>query len=343
MFDLAAANLLSPPILCFLLGAMAVLLRSDLRLPDQIFTAISIYLMWAIGCVGVLNYRSGIFSELALPVLSALLLGCAIPLWCYVLLRRFCSMTSADAAALSAHYGSVSAVTFAAVTSLLDRQGVAFEGYAAALLAIMEVPAIVVAIGLAGVARIANRTVEISAGDVAMFGWPPVSINSNGFSSVLFDALSSKSVVLLAGGLTIGAVVGPSSMAKVKPFFGDLFTGMLCLFLLELGRVAASHLGDFRKVGLRLAAFAIVMPILHGALGIVVAHAIGLSQGGALVFGTLAASASYIAAPAAVRLALPKANPGYYLTCSLRDYVPIQSRFGDTALCSNRHDGLRIA
>lgn len=328
MLDLAAANLLSPAILCFALGAFAVVLRSDLKLPEQVFAALSIYLMLSIGLRGGAELAERHLSEVALPIMGALVLGCAIPLWCYALLRRVWGLSIADAAALSAHYGSVSAVTFAAVTSLLDRQGIAFEGYAAALLAIMEVPAIVVALGLAGVARMAGRSVEVSAGGAAILGGPPSAFSSSGVSSVLSEVLSSKSIVLLAGGVAIGALTGPAGLAKVKPLFGDLFPGMLCLFLLELGRVAASHVGDFRKVGLRLGAFALLMPVLHGAIGILVAQAVGLSQGGALVLGTLAASASYIAAPAAVRLALPEANPGYYLTCSLAITFPFNIVLG---------------
>lgn len=328
MFDLAIANLLSPAILCFALGAFAVLLRSDLKLPDQVFAALSLYLMLSIGLRGGAELAERHLTEVALPVIGALALGCAVPLWCYALLRRVWGLSIVDAAALAAHYGSVSAVTFAAVTSLLDRQGIAFEGYAAALLAIMEVPAIVVALGLAGVARMAGRSVEVSAGGAAILGGPPSALSGSGVSSVLAEVLSSKSIVLLVGGLAIGGVVGPTGFAKVKPLFGDLFAGMLCLFMLELGRVAASHVGDFRKVGLRLAIFALLMPVLHGALGILVAHTVGMSQGGALVMGTLAASASYIAAPAAVRLALPEANPGYYLTCSLAITFPFNLVLG---------------
>ena len=149
----------------------------------------------------------------------------------------------------------------------------------------------------------------MSAGGVALLGSPPSASMGAGAASVLSEVLSSKSVVLLAGGLAIGVLAGPEGLTKVKPFFGDLFAGALCLFLLDLGRVAASHVGEFRTVGLRLAGFALVMPVVHAALGIVVAHAVGMSEGGAPVLGTLAASASYIAAPAAVRLALPDANP----------------------------------
>ena len=323
MFDLAATNLLSPAILCFALGAFAVVLRSDLKLPEPVFAALSIYLMLAIGLKGGVELAVRPLSSIVAPIAASLMLGCAIPLWCYAILRRYVGLSVPDAAAMAAHYGSVSAVTFAAVTALLDRQGVVYEGYAAALLAIMEVPAIVVAIGLAGVASISSARTATAGGTVAISG-PP----SSALSDVISDALSSKSILLLGGGLIIGALTGSAGIAKVKPLFVDLFQGALCLFLLELGRLAASKIGDFRQVGVKLAAFAIGMPVLHAALGITLAHAIGVSQGGAIILGTLAASASYIAAPAAVRLALPDANPGYYLTCSLAITFPFNIVIG---------------
>ena len=329
IIDLAAANLLSPAILCFALGAFAVLLRSDLKLPEPVFSALSIYLMLAIGLKGGAELAGRPLSELAGPVAGALVLGCAIPLWCFALLRRFAGLSVSDAAALAAHYGSVSAVTFAAVITLLDQRGTAYEGYAPALLAIMEVPAIVVAIGLAGVAAMATGTVPVGRDGAAILdGRLAAASPASRMLNVLGEVLSSKSIVLLAGGLLIGLLAGPAGMVKVKPLFVDLFQGALCLFLLELGRLAASRAGAFRQVGLRLAAFALVMPVLHAVLGIAVAHATGMSQGGALILGTLAASASYIAAPAAVRLALPDADPGYYLTCSLAITFPFNIALG---------------
>jgi len=326
--DLAAANLLSPPILCFALGAFAVLLRSDLKLPEPVFAALSIYLMLAIGLRGGAELGEQPFAVIAAPMAGALLLGAAIPLWCYALLRRWAGLGVADAAALAAHYGSVSAVTFAAVTSILDQRGVAYEGYAPALLAVMEVPGIVVAIGLAGVASVARRAIEVNAGAAALIGGPATTGAGAGVGSVLAEVLSSKSVLLLAGGLAIGLLAGPERLAPVKPLFTDLFPGILCLFLLELGRMAATHAGAFRKVGVRLVAFAVAMPVLHAALGVAVAAAAGLTAGGALILATLAASASYIAAPAAVRLALPEASPGLYLTCALAITFPFNLVIG---------------
>lgn len=321
LLELAAANLLSPAILCFALGAVATLVRSDLSLPDAAVSVLSMYLMLAIGLKGGVELVGRPIGDLAAPVAGALALGFAIPLWCYVLLRRFAGLSVADAAAMAAHYGSVSAVTFAAATTLLDRQGVAYEGYAPALLAIMEVPAIIVAIALAGVASYSSRTIG-HGGGAGVLAASPGPVVGNALPKILVETLSSKSIMLLAGGLMIGALAGPAGMAKAKPLFVDLFPGSLCLFLLALGQLAASRLDDFRRVGLKLAAFAIIMPVLHAVLGIGVAHLAGLSQGGAFILATLAASASYIAAPAAVRMALPEANPGFYLTCSLAITFP---------------------
>jgi hypothetical protein len=320
--DFILTNLASPAILCFVLGALAVLLRSDLRLPEAVYAALSIYLMLAIGLKGGAELSGRSPNEVILPIAGALLLGCAIPLWCYWLLRRQVGLSVPDAAALAAHYGSVSAVTFAAATALLDKQGISYEGYSAALLAIMEVPAIIVAIGLAAMASSAASSVKVAGGAAVLGGLHMRSTWASGLSDVVSNAFASKSILLLAGGLVIGALSGPSGIAKVKPLFVDLFQGMLCLFLLELGRLAASKFDEFRKVGMRLAVFAILMPVLHAVLGIIIARSIGMSLGGAIVLGTLAASASYIAAPAAVRLALPEANPSYYLTCSLAITFP---------------------
>lgn len=318
--NLVAANLLSPAILCFALGAFAALLRSDLKLPDSIASALSIYLMLAIGLKGGVALGQSSPADIALPIIAALGLGCAIPLWCFALLRRFTRLSTADAAAVAAHYGSVSAVTFAAATALLDGQKIFYEGFMPAVLATMEIPAIVIAIGLARVAAYAGEVQSAGQGGLAMGGFSPPP--SGAVSGVLAEVLSSKSIVLLAGGMFVGMLTGPQGMANVKPLFVDLFPGMLCLFLLDLGRVTASRIGDFRELGLRLAAFSVTMPVLHAILGIGTAYAIGMSEGGAIVFGTLAASASYIAAPAAVRMALPEANPSYYLTCSLAITFP---------------------
>ncbi len=319
MLDLAFANLLSPAVLCFALGVLACRLGSDLRLPEPVQTGLSAYLMLAIGLRGGAELSHVPLAELAGPLAVALLMGCAIPVWSYFALRRLVGLGVADAAALAAHYGSVSAVTFAAVTATLESQGIAFEGHATALLAVMEVPAIVVGIGLARLAgALGGRTGR----------GQPASTWTLRALAPLGGVIASKSVLLLLGGLVIGALAGPVGMRPVAPFFTLLFPGVLCLFLLELGRLAAERLGDFARVGGRLLGFALLAPVLHAAVGLPLAAAAGLSQGGAIIFATLCASASYIAAPAAVRAALPEANPSMYLTCALGITFPFNIVLG---------------
>ncbi len=307
MLDLVLANLLSPAVLCFALGVLACRLGSDLRLPEPVQTALSAYLMLAIGLRGGAELAQVPLAELAAPMGAALLMGCAIPLGVFLVLRRLAGLALADAAALAAHYGSVSAVTFAAVTAMLDSQGVPFEGHATALLAVMEVPAIVVGIGLAQLLGAAGGRTSLAP---------------------LGGVIASKSVLLLLGGLAIGALAGPAGLRPVQPFFTGMFPGVLCLFLLELGRLAAERLGDFAKVGGRLLAFAVLAPLVQATLGLLVAAAAGLGEGGAVIFATLCASASYIAAPAAVRAALPEANPSLYLTCALGITFPFNIAVG---------------
>lgn len=297
LFDLLAPSLLSPPVLCFVLGVVATMLRSDLRLPEPIFNALSIYLLLAIGLKGGADLSQASLSSIALPALGAIALGLSIPLWIYLVLRRLAAFSVSDAAALAAHYGSVSAVTFIAVLGYLDATGTAYEGFVTALLAIMEIPAIIVALALARLG---------GAGGT-----------QGGLRTVLAEVVSGKSILLLVGGMIMGAAAGQEGLAPVRPFFVDLFRGALCLFLLELGVAAAQRLPDARRAGPALIVIAIAAPVVHAMLGLGVALLVGLSVGGAIVLATLAASASYIAAPAAVRLALPEANPGYYLGASL--------------------------
>lgn len=297
--EILRLNLLSPMTLSFALGVVATLVRSDLKFPDQIYTALSIYLLLAIGMKGGAALATAPLAQVAAPALSGIALGALIPLWCYLALRRLGGFTSVDSAALAAHYGSVSAVTFIAALAYVESIGKPAEGFMPAVLAVMEVPAIVVALLLARDAR-----------------------GGASLGSALHEVLAGRSILLLAGGLVIGWLAGPEGYRKVTPFFADPFQGALCLFLLDLGMVAAQRLGDARRVGAFLIAFAIVAPLINGAAGVAVAWAAGLSAGGAAVFATLAASASYIAAPAAVRLALPAANPGYYLTASLAITFP---------------------
>lgn len=304
MIDLARANLLSPLPLCFVLGALAVLLRGDLKLPRQAFDTLAIYLMLAIGLRGGTELAEMPLAAIAWPAMAALFLGCAIPIWSFAFLRGVGRFAVADAASLAAHYGSVSAVTFAAGLSYLDAVGARPESFLPALLTLMEAPAIVVALLLAS------------------------SATQGGVRGALGEILGGKSVLLLAGGLLIGWLVGPAGYAKVKPFFGDLYQGALCLFMLELGSLAAARVADLRQCGAMLIGFALGAPLLHGALGVMLGHLAGLSTGGAALLGTLAASASYIAAPAAIRVALPQANLALSLAASLAVTFPFNLTLG---------------
>jgi hypothetical protein len=295
--DLIATNVFSVPVLAFVLGVLAAGFRADLRLPDAVYQATSMYLLLAIGLKGGVALRQAPITDVIAPILVTVLLGIAIPILAFVILRFITRLGPVDRGALAAHYGSTSLVTFTAALVFLETSQIFFEGYVATLLAILEIPGILVGLLLAGRAS--------SKGHDA--GW----------SESLREVLLGRSVLLLAGGLVMGVLTGPEGYARVEPFFGSLFTGVLALFLLEMGVLAGRRLGALRDAGFGLVLFAIVFPIIAGTMGIAAGFIAGMSPGGAMVLGVLCASASYIAAPAAVRLALPEANPGITLTASL--------------------------
>jgi uncharacterized protein len=306
--DIVQLNLLSPIVLAFVLGIAATLIRSDLRFPDELYTALSIYLLLAIGLKGGAALSITPVAQFWLPALATFLLGCTVPVWSYGILRTIGKMSVADSAAIAAHYGSVSAVTFIASMAFLDAVGVAYEGFMPTLVAILEVPAIVVALLIAQI-RIKNGP-------------------TRSWQSGMREVMASKSVILLIGGLAIGLLGGQRGLAQVAPFFVEPFHGALALFLLELGMTTARRLRDLREVGFFLIGFGIIMPILHGLLGVYIGYLAGLSLGGATVLGVLSSSASYIAAPAAVRISLPTANPSYYLTAALGITFPFNLAIG---------------
>lgn len=300
-------NLLDPAVLCFVLGLVAGLTRSDLRLPRALYETLSVYLLLAIGLKGGVELARSSLSAIVVPLTGTLALGVVIPVVAFLILRHVGRFARADAAAIAAHYGSVSAVTFAIVLEVLRQAGTPFEDYSAVLLVVLEVPALGVGILLARAGR---------AGAPA--GW----------SAIARELLLGKSVFLLLGGLAIGAAARPEAMASIAPVFFDLFKGALALFLLEMGLVASKRLAEVRTVGPFLLAFGLTMPLLSAAMGIAVALAVGLSPGGTTILATLAASASYIAAPAAMRIAVPEANPALYLTASLGITFPFNIILG---------------
>jgi hypothetical protein len=304
--DLLRLNLLSPVVLAFALGVIATLVRSDLKFPEELYIALSIYLLLAIGLRGGAELAETSLSAVWKPAAATIVLGMSIPLWSFAILRKIGGFDVANAAALAAHYGSVSAVTFIASLTFLQRLGIPFEEFMPTLVALLEIPAIVVALVLAR-SRLGKAT-----------SW----------GKVFHEILAGRSVLLLLGGLVIGFLCGRPGMSKVAAFFVDPFQGALTLFLLEMGMVAARRLRDLRQVGWFLVGFAVLMPVLHAALGVWLGTLSGLSLGGSMVLGVLAASASYIAAPAAVRIALPEANPSYYLTASLAITFPFNLTVG---------------
>ncbi|WP_409328759.1 sodium-dependent bicarbonate transport family permease [Trujillonella humicola] len=292
----ALTTLTSPAVLAFLLGVLAVLLRSDVRLPDAVHTAISSYLLLAIGLKGGAGLRAAEIGDVLLPVLAAVVLGVITPLTAWAGLRALTRLGPVDRAAVAAHYGSTSLVTFTAAVALLEDQDEPYEAYAATLLAVLEVPGILIGLLLAG-----------SAATVA----------GAGRAEAVREILTGRSILLLTGGLAIGAIAQPSAYESIAPLFVALFPGMLVLFLLDLGVLAGRRLREVPAAGPGLLVAALVLPLVNGTLGVLAGTAVGLSVGGAALLGVLTASASYIAAPAAVRLALPQANPAYYLTSSL--------------------------
>ncbi len=290
--EVALAGLTSVAVLAFALGVVASRFGADLRLPDAVYVFLSMFLLLAIGIKGGVGMRSADFADIGPPAAATLALGVITPLLAFWLLRAFTRLGRIDRAALAAHYGSTSLVTFTAALVFLDRSEVPYEPFLATLLALLEVPAILVGLYLAGSA-------------------------SGPRAEAVREVFQSRSIVLLVGGLAIGFATGPDGYATVEPFFGALFPGVLAFFLLEMGAVVGRRLSEVRQAGPGLIAFAMVMPLIGGTLGVAAGNATGLGIGGATALGVLVASASYIAAPAAVRLALPSANPAYYLTASL--------------------------
>ena len=306
LLDVAILNVTSPPVLAFALGLLVVALKSELRLPEAIYQGLSIYLLLGIGIKGGVALSSANLDEVLVPALATLALGLVIPALAFWVLRFLTKLDSINRGALAAHFGSTSLVTFSAALIFLDSQNIEYEGFVTTLLAILEIPGIIVGLMLAG--KGLNRSLN--------------------WSESLREVLTSRSIVLLAGGLLLGALTGEQGWVRIEPFFGSLFTGVLVLFLLELGIVAGRRMPDIKTAGFGLVLFAIGFPLIAGTLGVVSGQLSGMSLGGAAVLGVLTASASYIAAPAAVRLALPEASPGIYLTASLGITFPFNLIFG---------------
>lgn len=314
MDSLFLTNLTSPPLLFFLLGALASLLRSDLEIPEQIAKFLSLYLLMAIGFKGGVALSE---SDLNFDVLTglsiALLMSIMVPLYVFFLVKR--TMTLADAAATAATFGSISAVTFVTCTSYLDANNIEWSGYLVAAMALMESPAIIIGLVLFKIFQDTAVGDNLSARDL------------------IKDSFLNGSVFLIAGSLVVGWISGAEGKVLVAPFLQDLFIGVLCLFLLDMGIVAMRRLMDMRINGSglpiwQIVGWGIILPLINAALALGIASFFTIAEGDVVLLIVLSASASYIAVPAAMRLTLPEANPGTYLGISLGVTFPFNLVIG---------------
>lgn len=322
----ALSNLLIPAVLFFALGFIARAIKSDLRVPPDLAKVLSIYLLMAIGLHGGYALGKAELSTAFNSVLWAIILGFTLPLIGYGLLLMTRKVDHMNSAAIAAHYGSVSAGTFLTAIAYLDNLNISYESYPVIMLAVMESPAIIVGLLLASWSRHRLAVTGNGGGTAAL---QQVGMGNGQLSGLLHEAFTNGSVVLLIGSMIIGAIAAPASMEKLSPFIDDIFMGVLCLFLFEMGMEAARRIREFRKVGAVLLVFGIVMPLIGGAIGLAVGGLVlEMGVGGTLLVGVLGASASYIAVPPAMRLAVPEANPSFYLTLSLGITFPFNVIIG---------------
>jgi len=313
MLPLIRDNLVAPPILFFLLGFVAQLVRSDLEIPREIARTLSIYLLMAIGFKGGAELaKSGWTVQVLVSCVAVVVLGGLLTVLAFAILRIVLGLTALNAATIAAHYGSVSAVTFITGVVFLERVGASYEGFTVALMALMESPAIFVAVLLARRGRDEQGPKE--------GGWLS--------RKVIEEALFNGSIVVLTGSLIIGAATGTSGMETVRPFLIAPFQGVLTLFLLDMGLLAAGRVLAFRRVPWNLIAFGLAWPLIGGALGLLTGFLLGLSPGGTMMVMIMGASASYIAVPAALHLALPRANVAYGITLALAVTFPLNISVG---------------
>ncbi len=300
-------TLTSPIILFFALGLLAGFVRSDLAVPEALAKGMALYLMAAIGLKGGVSVaESGFTASLGVAAATGMALSFLLPLPAFAILRSFGGLSRVDAAAVAAHYGSVSLVTFVTAEQMLAGIGLPAAGFMVAVLALMETPAIISGLFLA---RRGEKT-KTEGGGLA--------------HEVFFNA----SVMLLVGSFIIGLIAGKDGFAPVKPVFDGGYRGILCLFLLDMGLIASRRILQTKALTLRLVAIGIALPMVNGTIGTILGTVIGLDVGSAAILGILAASASYIAVPAAMRLALPEADPGIYLSMSLGITFPFNIVFG---------------
>lgn len=321
-------NLLDPAILFFVFGAIAGSLKSNLEIPPAISRFLSLYLLMALGLKGGFALsRSGLTQEVAASLASAVALAIIIPLLGYFLLKRF--LNGFDAAAVAATYGSVSAVTFVTAVQYLDNHGIAYGGHMAAAMALMESPAIIMAVLLANTLRqqsLAPVVLQSGSGVAVLAG------NSEHrqvpLKKILHESFTDGAQLLLLGAMLVGLLSGETGKTAMQPFSGDLFKGMLAFFLLDMGLMTARNANQLKGMSVGLVLYAVVAPLLHAGLALCLALLAGLGRGDATLLMVLAASASYIAVPAVLRTALPEAKPSLYFGMSLGITFPLNLLIG---------------
>jgi hypothetical protein len=307
--DLLLTNLLQPIVLAFLLGTLAGAVKSELELPEAVVKLLAIYLLFSLGMTGGRELAKAEMDSLW-PLLGiTVLMTFAIPTLAYIVTRRLGRMDISNSAAIAAHYGSVSTATFFASMSFATAMGTPAEGYMAAMVALMEF-GVIYSLVIARVAMGRTKSGGVQA------------------SELFLSVIRGRGILLLVGGMLIGYIATDKQWQQISPFYEGLFRGMLMLFLLEMGITAARQIKAFRQVGVFMAGFGVLMPLLHGLVGVTLGHVAGLTVGGAFVFGAICASASFIDAPAACRASLPEANPGIYLTSSLGVTLPFNLLLG---------------
>lgn len=307
-FTLLISNLTNPTLLFFLLGILAVRLKSDLEIPATTAKFISLYLLFSIGFKGGQELAHSPFTaEIIWSCIAGLVIASAIPAYSFFVLRRHFSVS--DAGAIAAAYGSVSAVTFVAASTYLEAQGMTFSGHMVAVMALMESPAIIV-------------------GVILVMLYDDESRSSVKFGEVIHHAFTNGSVLMITGSLIIGIISDEKAAMGIKPFTTDIFKGFLAIFLLEMGLITGNRLSSFRSHGWFAVVVGIVMPLVNGSLVAMGSHLVTTDPGNRFMFAVLAASASYIAVPAAMRLAVPKADPGLYIPMALGVTFPLNITLG---------------
>jgi len=321
ILELIQSNLLTPIVLFFLFGIIAARIKSDLKIPDAISEFLPIYLLAAIGLHGGIEMRNTGFETMFVPMIVAIGISLLFTLNHYQILRRLGKFSLFDSYALASTYGAVGAVTFSVGLSFIKNQGVTSEGYLAAILAVLEPIAFILAIFLTNMA--VSKQIKNKKKSLGKLGDPEselgigISETKSNLKQVLHESITGKAIVILLGSIIIGYVIGEKGFESIGIVFDELFTGAIVIFLIEMGIIAGQRLDDIKKVGLFLIAFSIIMPTFNGVIGVLVATALGLSLGGSVMFGLLLASASFIAAPAVLRHAIPQAKPSLYITSAL--------------------------